>query len=65
MAIDSKSYVLALLYGNITFYSTFIRLFFILDKEVNHGVNNEVNSKGNIINTIIIDTNKSKDIVTT
>jgi hypothetical protein len=39
-----------------------MRPFFILDKEVDHGVNGEVNSKGNAIDTIIIDTSKGKDI---
>jgi hypothetical protein len=39
-----------------------MRLFFILDKEVNHGVDSEVNGEGNAIDTIIIDTSKGKDI---
>jgi hypothetical protein len=39
-----------------------MRPFFILDKEVNHGVNSEVNSKGNAVDIIIIDISEGKDI---
>ena len=60
--MDGESYVLALLYRNITFYSIFIRLFFILDKEVNHGVDGEVNGEGNAVDIIIIDTSEGEDI---
>jgi hypothetical protein len=58
MAIDGESYILALLYGNITFYSIFIRPFFILEE----GVNYRVDSKGDVIDIIIIDTSKGEDI---
>jgi hypothetical protein len=39
-----------------------MRLFFILDREVNYRVNSRVNSEGNIIDIIIIDTSEGKDI---
>ena len=56
--MDGESYILALLYRNITFYSISIRPFFILEE----GVNYKVNSEGNTIDIIIIDTSKGEDI---
>jgi hypothetical protein len=62
VAIDGESCVLALLYRNITFYSISVRPFFILDGEVNYGVDSGVDSEGDVIDMIIIDTSEGKDI---